>query len=122
MLLHEEAQEEDLLLQLRTSYEGKVAVGEEEKKLAKLNINNFHLARKLAMIFLVIPEPHTLTLEVALKVIYAGFKQPVLANTSLAEIAAVLVALGLLRLVQVQWRYLSNIKFKLTRQFVNGLH
>jgi len=99
VLLHEEAQEEDLLQQLRTSCEGKVAVGEEKKKLAKLNINNFHLARKLAMIFLVIPEPHTLTLEVALRVIYAGFKQPVLANTSLAEIAAVLVALGLLRKV-----------------------
>jgi len=99
VLLHEEAQEEDLLQQLRTSCEGKVAVGEEKKKLAKLNINNLHLARKLAMLFLVIPEPHTLTLEVALRVIYAGFKQPVLANTSLAEIAAVLVALGLLRKV-----------------------
>merc|ERR1712013_236563 len=85
VLLHQEAQDEDLLQQLRTSCEGKVAVGEEKKKLAK--------------IFLVIPEPYTLTLEVALRVIYAGFKQPVLANTSLAEIAAVLVALGLLRKV-----------------------
>jgi len=99
VLLHQEAQDEDLLQQLRTSCEGKVAVGEEKKKLAKLNIHNLHLARKLAMIFLVIPEPYTLTLEVALKVIYAGFKQPVLANASLAEIAAVLVALGLLRKV-----------------------
>ena len=122
VLLHEKAQEEDLLQQIRTSCEGKVAVGEEKKRLAMLNINNFHLARKLAMIFLVIPEPYTLTLEVALRVIYAGFKQPVLANTSLAEIAAVLVALGLLRLVQVQWRYISNMTFRLTRQFVNGLH
>ena len=111
VLLHQEAQDEDLLQQLRTSYEGKVAVGEEKKKLAELNINNFHLARKLAMIFLVIPEPHTLTLGVALRVIYAGFKQPFLANTSLVEIAAVLVALGLLRFVQVQWRYMSNMTF-----------
>ena len=63
----------------------------------KRKLSNLELAQKLVMIFMAAPEPRTFTLGIACKVIYADAKQPVVAQAWLAEIATVLVALGLLR-------------------------
>ena len=96
--LHQEALEQDMLQQIRKGCNGVVAndKGEDIVKM-KRKLSNLELAQKLVMIFLATPEPRTLNLGVACKVVYAGVKQPVVAQAWLAEIATVLVALGLLR-------------------------
>ena len=97
--LHQAALEQDILQQIHLSCNAGMANdegGEDTVKL-KRKLSNLELAQKLVMIFLAAPEPRTLNLAVACKVIYAGLKQPVVAQAWLAEIATVLVALGLLR-------------------------
>ena len=96
--LHQDALEQDMLQQIRKSCNG-VGANDEGEDIVKMKrkLSNLELAQKLVMIFLATPEPRTLNLGVACKVVYSGVKQPVVAQAWLAEIATVLVALGLLR-------------------------
>ena len=96
--LHQDALEQDVLQQIRLGCDGGMEKDEgEDTGTIKRHLSNLQLTQKLVMIFLAAPDPRTLTLSVACKVIYAGFKQPVVAQSWLSEIANVLVALGLLR-------------------------
>ena len=92
--LHKEALEQGLLQQMRIGF---VDGMEDDAAKIKMKLSTLQLAQKLVMIFLVVPEPRTLQLGLACKIIYAGSKQPVAAQAWLAEIATVLVSLGLLR-------------------------
>jgi len=94
--LHKEALEQGLLQQMRIGFVGGM---EDDAAKIKMKLSTLQLAQKLVMIFLVVPEPRTLQLGLACKIIYAGSKQPVVAQAWLAEIATVLVSLGLLRKV-----------------------
>jgi len=94
--LHKEALEQNLLHQICLGCNGGM---EDDAAKIKMKLSTLQLAQKLVMIFLVVPEPRTLQLGLACKIIYAGSKQPVVAQAWLAEIATVLVSLGLLRKV-----------------------
>jgi len=93
---HKEALEQGLLQQMRIGFVGGM---EDDAAKIKMKLSTLQLVHKLVMIFLVVPEPRTLQLGLACKIIYAGSKQPVVAQAWLAEIATVLVSLGLLRKV-----------------------
>ena len=113
--LHQDALEQDMLQQIRLGCHGGMVKDEgEDTGMIKKHMSNLQLTQKLVMIFLAAPDPRTLTLSVACKVIYAGFKQPVVAQSWLSEIANVLVALGLLRYC---WSLLSQLSLRWTGVF-----
>merc|ERR1719234_1595689 len=94
--LHKQALEQDMLHQICLACDGGK---EDDAAKLRMKLTTLQLAQKLVMIFLVLPEPRSLQLGLACKIIYAECKQPVVAQAWLAEIATVLVSLGLLRKV-----------------------
>ena len=96
--LHQLAEQEQVLQQLHSSCQEDGAI---HGGAAKEKLTTGVLAQKLLMMFLVVPEPRTLTMGVASRVIY-GSNSNNSYKSKLTEISSALAGFGLLVKVSLQ--------------------